>query len=63
MGGVIIGYEIGRLLKKETIFCERINGKFVLRRGFYIKKKVKSFNYRRCYNNRQIKLRVCKINY
>jgi orotate phosphoribosyltransferase len=38
MGGVIIGYEIGRLLKKETIFCERINGKFVLRRGFYIKK-------------------------
>ena len=38
MGGVIIGYEIGRLLKKETIFCERVNGKFVLRRGFHIKK-------------------------
>ena len=38
MGGVIIGYEIGRLLKKETIFCERVNGKFVLRRGFNIKK-------------------------
>ena len=38
MGGVIIGYEIGRLLKKETIFCERINGKFALRRGFKIKK-------------------------
>ena len=38
MGGVIIGYEIGRLLKKETIFCERVNGKFKLRRGFYIKK-------------------------
>ena len=38
MGGVIIGYEIGRLLKKETIFCERINGKFALRRGFNIKK-------------------------
>ncbi len=38
MGGIIIGYEIGRLLKKETIFCERINGKFVLRRGFDIKK-------------------------
>jgi len=38
MGGVIIGYEIGRLLKKETIFCERVNGKFTLRRGFYIKK-------------------------
>jgi len=38
MGGVIIGYEIGKLLKKETIFCERVNGKFVLRRGFSIKK-------------------------
>ena len=38
MGGVIIGYEIGKILKKETIFCERINGKFTLRRGFRIKK-------------------------
>jgi orotate phosphoribosyltransferase len=38
MGGVIIGYEIGKLLKKETIFCERVNGKFTLRRGFFIKK-------------------------
>ena len=38
MGGVIIGYEIGKLLKKETIFCERINGKFRLRRGFNIRK-------------------------
>ena len=38
MGGVIIGYEIGRLLKKETIFCERVNGKFSLRRGFFIKR-------------------------
>ncbi len=38
MGGIIIGYEIGRLLRKETIFCERVNGKFLLRRGFKIKK-------------------------
>ena len=38
LGGVVIGYEIGRLLKKETIFCERVNGKFTLRRGFNIKK-------------------------
>ena len=38
MGGIIIGYEIGKLLRKETIFCERVNGKFVLRRGFKIKK-------------------------
>jgi len=38
MGGIIIGYEIGKLLNKETIFCERVNGKFTLRRGFAIKK-------------------------
>ena len=38
MGGIIIGYEIGKLLNKETIFCERVKGKFVLRRGFQIKK-------------------------
>ena len=38
MGGVIIGYEIGKLLKKETIFCERVSGNFILRRGFLIKK-------------------------
>ena len=38
MGGVIIGYEIGKLLKKESIFCERVSGKFKLRRGFFIKK-------------------------
>ena len=42
MGGIIIGYEIGRLLKKETIFCERVNGKFKLRRGFFIRKNAKS---------------------
>ena len=41
MGGIIIGYEIGRLLKKETIFCERINKKFILRRGNKIKKNLK----------------------
>ena len=41
MGGIVIGYEIGRLLRKETIFCERIKGKFKLRRGFYIKKRSK----------------------
>ena len=37
-GGIVIGYEIGRLLQKETIFCERVKGKFILRRGFKIKK-------------------------
>ncbi len=38
VGGIVIGYEIGRLLKKETIFCERVKGKFVLRRGFSLKR-------------------------
>ena len=38
IGGIVIGYEIGRILKKETIFCERVEGKFTLRRGFKIKK-------------------------
>ena len=41
MGGIIIGYEIGRILNKETIFSERVNGKFKLRRGFLIKKNSK----------------------
>ena len=38
VGGIIIGYEIGKLLNLETIFCERVNKKFKLRRGFSIKK-------------------------
>jgi orotate phosphoribosyltransferase len=37
MGGVVIGYEIGKLLEKETIFSERVNGEFKLRRDFKIK--------------------------
>ena len=39
MGGIVIGYIVGNLLNKETIFCERVNGKFILRRGFKIKAK------------------------
>ena len=38
IGGIVIGYEIGRILKR-TIFCERVNGNFKLRRGFKIKPK------------------------
>ena len=37
LGGVIVGYEIGRQLKTETIFAERVDSKFVLRRDFKIK--------------------------
>lgn len=36
MGGVVVGYEMGRQLGVETIFCERENGQFALRRGFRI---------------------------
>ena len=41
IGGIVIGYEIGRLLKIETIFAERVKGKFKLRRGFNIKRNSK----------------------
>ena len=37
MGGIVVGYEIGRQLKIETIFAERIDGSLILRRGFQIK--------------------------
>ena len=37
IGGIVIGYEIGRILGLETIFAERVNGNFELRRGFEIK--------------------------
>ena len=36
MGGIVIGYEIGKLLNKDTIFSERVNGEFKLRRDFTI---------------------------
>ena len=41
MGGMIVGYEIGRILNKETIFSERVNGEFKLRRDFTINKNQK----------------------
>jgi orotate phosphoribosyltransferase len=36
MGGVVIGYELARNLNLPAIFCERVDGKFQLRRGFEI---------------------------
>lgn len=36
MGGVIVSYEIGRQLNKETLFTERKDGLMELRRGFEI---------------------------
>ena len=41
IGGIVIGYEIGRILNIETIFAERSNNVFSLRRGFEIKKNQK----------------------
>ena len=38
IGGIVVGYEIGRQLSVETFFSERVNGKFQLRRGFKIPK-------------------------
>ena len=36
MGGVVVGYEMGRQLGVPAIFFERVDGKLVLRRGFNI---------------------------
>ena len=36
IGGIVIGYEIGRQLNIETIFAERFNDKLILRRDFQI---------------------------
>ena len=36
IGGIVVGYEIGKQLNVQTIFAERVNGKLELRRGFSI---------------------------
>jgi orotate phosphoribosyltransferase len=36
LGGIVVGYEVGRQLDVKTIFAERIDGKLTLRRGFNI---------------------------
>ena len=41
IGGIVVGYEIGRQMKIQTIFAERENGKLILRRGFDIPTKSK----------------------
>ena len=38
IGGIVVGYEIGRQLGVETIFAERLEGNLTLRRGFKISK-------------------------
>ena len=41
LGGMIVSHEVGRALKKRSIFSERVDGNFVLRRGFSLKKNEK----------------------
>lgn len=36
IGGVVVGTEVGRMLRVRTIFAERIDGTMQLRRGFEI---------------------------
>jgi orotate phosphoribosyltransferase len=38
MGGVVVGYEMGRQLGVPAIFFERVDGRLTLRRGFTIPK-------------------------
>ena len=38
MGGVVVGYEMGRQLGVPALFFERVDAKLVLRRGFSIAK-------------------------
>lgn len=37
LGGIILSYEMGRALGIRTIFAERENGDFKLRRGFHVR--------------------------
>lgn len=38
MGGVVVGYEMGRQLARPAVFFERVDGRFELRRGFDMEK-------------------------
>ena len=38
IGGIVVGYEVGRQMDIKTIFAERVNGKLSLRRDFFIPK-------------------------
>lgn len=38
MGGVVIGHEVGRALRKPAMFLERPDGTFQLRRGFRLER-------------------------
>ena len=38
LGGLLVSYEMARPLKVRSLFAERVDGSFTLRRGFTIKK-------------------------
>lgn len=42
IGGIVVGYEVARLLRVKSIFTERKDGKMTLRRGFKIRKNEKT---------------------
>lgn len=42
LGGLIVSYEMGRALKVRSLFAERVDGSFMLRRGFFLKKNEKA---------------------
>ncbi len=41
LGGILVSYEMGRVLKAKSIFAERVDGSFMLRRGLTLKKNEK----------------------
>lgn len=38
LGGVVVSYEMARALKVRSLFAERLDGSFTLRRGFSLKR-------------------------
>ena len=38
LGGIVVSYEVGRALEVRSLFTERSDGAFTLRRGFQLKK-------------------------
>ena len=41
MGGIIVGYELGKILNKQTIFSERVNGEFKLKEILRLKRRIR----------------------
>ena len=63
MGGIIVGYELGKLLNKITIFSERVNGEFKLRRDFKIEKGSKVLIVEDVITTGKSSLRMFKVGY